>query len=266
MTTNITDTTIRELARTAVTRYRNDGVPLTEGVIGALRDVPELPLTAEHARRVCEETYRQTFEVEHLRASGSERYISFAPAEPDQVVTQLFGASKEASMAPNIQLAHDRARSQPLFRERSPISEWSKLASVEEQAPAHDPVQVQRAVVRDLSDRYDTAYGRVGVLGPQFEREALKLASSGATILQIKIAAEGDGVYRHELAHVLSHVRDDLAHRGYAFGDKVAGVLDLEHPFPKLASELGAAIRDLTVTEHALEAARADLARMVRAR
>jgi len=89
----ITDQELDALARQAVTEHLHEGISLTDSVVKAASLFDRAPLTAEHVHRICEKTYHETYGRMFKGASGTERVVSFDPADPVEAATRLMAAS-----------------------------------------------------------------------------------------------------------------------------------------------------------------------------
>jgi hypothetical protein len=80
---------LRMLGKQASTLHVRDGVPLTEAVVGVLRD--EQGLTPDHVKRVIEFSNNDAFQILFEKEAGGHKVINFngGPANPSEVLREL---------------------------------------------------------------------------------------------------------------------------------------------------------------------------------
>lgn len=246
----ISDSDIRGIAAAALRINQSKELGLTMSVVEAVKEAAIAGFTHEHARRVCEEAYRQRYESAHLGATGSDRYISFDPPIPDTVVSSLFDQRKEASMPPKT----ITTRSTPLYRAYE-IPDMSKVAEVEAPAPSHARVFAQ------LHDMVDDSRAKVAGLRVGLAKIAMDCARQGSAVTEILYAMTHANPYGPAIDEDVCKIARGLADHGFPIGSgvKVGFDLDPTHPLPQTAAMLGQEILNLRVRETALADIRRDL-------
>jgi len=191
---SITDTQIQSMARHAVQEFLDScqTSSLTTCVVKSA-SASGLSLTGEHIQRVCEETYKMTFERMFEKAAGKDRYISYDPPDPSVVTSNLrVETVKAANAATRLQKetvmrAHQSKVATAPPRRFRPENAFDRFMQEQSEKTANAPAPLATAELYELRQEVYEAQ--------QHLKDQLAALSHRETMAMHELSKEAMGAY-----------------------------------------------------------------------